>query len=811
MKTENIYYRYVVIIFFILISISEARGQSRNERINGYVSLENGIMANGAIIKVEKLGLKAIADEKGFFSISLPSGKEYSLDVSYIGHIPQTNTIFVSTGKDIEVRFVLKEQIEELSTVTITSQSQNQKAKNEIVKAEIVDTKAAQAQAVTLVELMNKSAGIRVRQGGGLGSNTNIMLNGFQGKSIKMFKDGIPMDYLGAGYNISAIPVNMLERVEVYKGVLPTNLGADALGGAINMVSRSENNRFAALSYEIGSFNTHRISLNLKHTTENNRAFWGLDAFYNYSDNDYTVTANVPNAETATVSPERVKLFHNKYKHAYTEIYGGLTGLSWVDELRIGITTFSIHRDNQFAALMEKPFGASEAREKASFIPTLRYKKDFANNKFSLDLFMAYSKIKGYQTDTLSGSYDWYGNFHPPVDAGKRGEAGRPTKAELTYNNLTSRAGLTYQLSPEQILSFNIVLNDYNRTGKDPYGPTSIGDNPVDLQSLPADYTKFVGTLGWQGNFLKKRIENLFQIKYYGANTKGQEVDTSTGYLNENTSSAKTSRFGLAEAVKVNISKHTYFRLSGELATRLPEQTEILGNGSYLLSNFNIKPERSTNTNLGFRTSLNDKWDIELNSFYRITKDLIISVPVNLIYAQNVNVESVKGIGFEMDVRFKPWSWLTLNGNSTYQDFRLFRIQAPLMQYLEGARLRNTPYFFSNIGAALKFNKVFTTKDRLQTYYNMSYVHEFYLNYIPKNTEPNGFLGLWGKAKVEAPNIIPSQIVHSLGLLWQPNSKIPLTVNFECKNLLNETVYDNFKIQNAGRSFHLKLNYILKY
>ena len=164
---------------------------------------------------------------------------------------------------------------------------------------------------------------------------------------------------------------------------------------------------------------------------------------------------------------------------------------------------------------MEKPFGASEAREKASFIPTLRYKKDFANNKFSLDLFMAYSKIKGYQTDTLSGSYDWYGNFHPPVDAGKRGEAGRPTKAELTYNNLTSRAGLTYQLSPEQILSFNIVLNDYNRTGKDPYGPTSIGDNPVDLQSLPADYTKFVGTLGWQGNFLKKRIENLFQIKFY--------------------------------------------------------------------------------------------------------------------------------------------------------------------------------------------------------------------------------------------------------------------------------------------------------
>ena len=57
-------------------------------------------------------------------------------------------------------------------------------------------------------------------------------MNGFQDRAIKNFKDGIPMDYLGAGYNISLVPVNMLERVEVYKGVLPTALGADALGGA---------------------------------------------------------------------------------------------------------------------------------------------------------------------------------------------------------------------------------------------------------------------------------------------------------------------------------------------------------------------------------------------------------------------------------------------------------------------------------------------------------------------------------------------------------------------------------------------------
>ncbi|MGS2737736.1 carboxypeptidase-like regulatory domain-containing protein [Sinomicrobium sp. M5D2P17] len=813
---RKVYTGYILFPFFLLFFLQKGLCQSQDSYIKGYVFLEDGTAAMGATMIIDGSGPEAekkyaITDKNGHFSISLPGNTTYQLQVSFIGKAIQVKTVYLPKGKDAEVRFVLEEDTQELSEVTVTGQTQNQKARNEIVKAEIVDTKKARAQSVTLVELMNRSAGIRVRQAGGLGSNTNIMLNGFQGKSIKIFKDGIPTDYLGAGYNISATPANMLERVEIYKGVLPTDLGADALGGAINMVSRMQNSRSVALSYEIGSFNTHRLSLNLKHPNAKNHTFWGVDAFYNYSDNDYTVTASVPDPETATVSPRRVKLFHNRYRHAYTEIYGGLTDLSWADELRLGITAFSIRRDNQFAALMEKPFGASFAQENAPVIPTLRYRKGFADQKFSMDQFLVYSKIKGQQTDTLRGSYDWYGNFHPPTDVNSRGESGRPTMAELTYSNLTSRTGLTYRINPHHTLALNIVFNDYNRKGKDPYGPTSIGENPVDLQSLPADYTKFVGTIGWKGQFADRRIENLFQLKYYGAKTKGQEVDAGTGYLNEKTNSARTSRFGLAEAVKLNLSNRTYFRLSVELATRLPEQTEILGNGSYILSNFNIKPERSTNGNLGFRTSPDDRWDIELNSFYRVTKDLIISVPVNLIFAQNVNVESVRGIGFEADVRFKPWSWLTLNGNSTYQDYRLFRIQAPLMQYLEGARLRNTPYFFSNIGASLQFEKVFSANDRVQAYYNMSYVHEFYLNYIPRNAEPDGFLGLWGEAKVDAPNIIPSQTVHSLGFLWKPKNTLPLTVNLECKNLFDKEVYDNFKIQNAGRSFHLKFNYILKY
>lgn len=806
------YQRYILLVLYLMGTIHLVSSQSRLGTIQGTIFLENGAPIAAATIVELSSAKRVVADRQGRYAFSLPENKKYILQVSCLGNVTQTKSVLLKKGEVLTADFVLKASNKQLTEVTIDVENVNLRARKEVVKAEIVDTKAAQAKSTTLVELMNRSAGLRVRQSGGLGANTNIMVNGFQGKSVKILKDGIPTDYLGASFNISATPVNMLERVEVYKGVLPTEIGADALGGAINMVSRVERKRSLALSYEIGSFQTHRASINLRDQQAEKNFFWGIDAFYNYAKNNYSVTASIPDLDKATVSNQKVTLFHNKFKQIYGEVYAGLKNLSWADEIKLGITTFDIQRDNQFGSLMETPFGASISTERAPVIPSIRYKKEFLDKRLSIDQFIVYSTIHGTQTDTLQGAYDWYGNFHPSTDPTNRGEAENPTQATHTYTNFTSRTGLQYSLSHQHNLALNLVFNDYSRSGRDPYGTTTAGENPVDLQTLPANYRKLIASLGLKSNFLASRLQNLFQVKYFTAHTKGQEVSVNTGYLNETTSSAQISKFGLAEALKFNFSKRTYLRVSGELATRLPDQVEILGNGAFILANFAIQPETSSNGNIGFHTATkNDKLAVELNSFYRITKNMIITAPVNLLYSQSINVESVKGIGFEIDMRYQPASWLTLNANSTYQDFRLFKLSNPLIDYLEGARLRNTPYFFSNLGANVQLQDVIAKTDRLQGYYQLSYVHQYYLNYIPKNTEPAGFLGLWGASKVDAPNIIPSQAVHTIGVLWQPKDALPWTLNIACKNLLDADVYDNFKIQNAGRSFHIKLNYTLPY
>src|SRR5690606_20366444 len=88
---------------------------------------------------------------------------------------------------------------------------------------------------LNLSDALDRVSGVRVRETGGLGSSMNLSLNGFSGNHVRFFIDGIPMDNMGSSFQINNMPVNIAERIEVYKGVVPIWLGSDALGGAINI------------------------------------------------------------------------------------------------------------------------------------------------------------------------------------------------------------------------------------------------------------------------------------------------------------------------------------------------------------------------------------------------------------------------------------------------------------------------------------------------------------------------------------------------------------------------------------------------
>ena len=121
--------------------------------------------------------------------------------------------------------------------------------------------KTLQVQSVSAADVLRQSTGVAVRRSGALGSDASVELGGLSGGAVRIFYDGIPLEYIGAGFDLTNIPVGMIDRIDVYKGVMPIDKGTDALAGGINIVPRNYTNDRFEISYEGGSFNTHRGSL----------------------------------------------------------------------------------------------------------------------------------------------------------------------------------------------------------------------------------------------------------------------------------------------------------------------------------------------------------------------------------------------------------------------------------------------------------------------------------------------------------------------------------------------------------------------
>lgn len=127
------------------------------------------------------------------------------------------------TTKVLSVK--LKEQQQQLSEINIKAKSASEKVRQSAYTVNAVEVKALANTVSDVNQILNRSAGVRVREEGGLGSNFNFALNGFSGNQIKFYLDGVPLEGVGSSFQLNNIPVNMIERIEIYKGVVPISLG----------------------------------------------------------------------------------------------------------------------------------------------------------------------------------------------------------------------------------------------------------------------------------------------------------------------------------------------------------------------------------------------------------------------------------------------------------------------------------------------------------------------------------------------------------------------------------------------------------
>ena len=147
---------------------------------------------------------------------------------------------------------------EDVGKITVKDDSELIALTHSPMPVSVIDMEKFHGRNISLNEILKRVAGVKVMQQGGLGSKSTIAIHGLEGKRVKIFIDGRPLNSPDGTFGINDIPVQLITRIEVYKGVVPAKFGGDALGGAVNVVTREFEGSYIDMTYSGGSYGTHR-------------------------------------------------------------------------------------------------------------------------------------------------------------------------------------------------------------------------------------------------------------------------------------------------------------------------------------------------------------------------------------------------------------------------------------------------------------------------------------------------------------------------------------------------------------------------
>lgn len=800
-----------LLLFIGLKSFGHTPENENIMSLSGKVSYKNGSPVELALVYIKKLNKSTYTDANGnFIFTKIPAGK-YSVFIKTF----ETEGININVDlsqKSDHITVVLEDNEGiALDDVTVVSKSKGQLIKSKGFSVDIVNTQEMAIQNVQATELLGRTAGVKIRQTGGLGSHTHYNLNGLTGNSVRIFIDGIPLRNYGESFSLSSIPPAMIERIETYKGVLPAQLTEDALGGGINVVLKKSIGTHLSASYSFGSFNTHQVNVDAGYRNPETNFNVDFSAFYNSTDNNYEVwgdnvkvsyafTPNRFGTSPGKVTYVRTKRFNDDYTSRGIKGNIGFTSKSWADEITLGLMISDMDIGIQTGPTMDIIYGDRRS-ERDSKMASLKYSKDdlFVEG-LSANTFTSISHTNRMNIDTAQVKYNWLGEIVRDRNGNIRlwntAEAGEPTLENNKEVNFANRTGISYQFHNQHKIGVHYFYNRFTRDVNDPLRPQTVQDLS-DTRYL----TKQIASLAYESDFFSDKLKVNIFYKYYKQHVKLLDRIRQDNNIISITNERDTDFNGYGFALSYALSPKITLLTSAEKALRMPNDTELLGNTSGgILPTTDLLPENSNNFNLGFLlgtyTLNKHSFNLQTNFFIRDIQDMIIkTIPQGLsdFYGYE-NLGKVKSTGFDTELKYNYDNRLFISTNfSNFNarfNLRFDEFGAEYKKYNQ--RLPNSPYLTSNTYIEYKFSDFIKEKSKLSLNYNFEYTQEFYLR--------------WRDTGSTGKTIVPTQALHSFGASYTaPNNKI--TLSFNAKNITNEQVFDNWALQKPGRAFYVKLTY----
>lgn len=785
------------LITIILLIHSLAAMTQNSTEIYGTITDVTGTVLEGVTIYVKKISKGTNSNTNGQYNLSLPNGS-HVLTINYLGYKTITRSISLDKTRKRKFNFTLSETSFHLDDILITVKTKAQQLREQAYAVEAIDTKIFKNLSTNANDILAKLPGVNIRQSGGLGSKFSLSLNGLSGKQVRTFIDGIPMDYFGSSLSLNNFSANLIDHIEVYKGVVPIHLASDALGGAINVITSRRVRSFLDVSYSLGSYGTHVSAINGQYRNPKNGFTLKLKSFYNQSENNYKTPIKLLNIATGKEDDfyTQVSRFHDAYKSKMVWLETGITANKFADQLLVGVMYSDNSKEIQQPANAigeaKIPYGEVLTLEK-KWISNLSYiKKGLWNDKLSIHAYLVGVLSDNTSRDISNYRYDWFGNKTLRTDTRTGEIENRKTNLILSTKNLLANTNVEYQLTETSNLALSYSFNSLKLEGKDDYKKA----NNTQF-SHPSTIKKQVVAIAFTNALLDEKLKSTFFSKLYNYKINSLETNysgTETTFFNEH-----KQHLGLGFSTTYKWER-LQLKASFEKAVRFPEIIELFGDGLNYTANPALRPEKSNNYNVGFiHKSVLFKQDltVSVNVFLRDAEDFIIPQikGIKVFHMNNSRVLS-KGLDFSTNYSFS--NNLLMSLNATYIDLRdnnkwRNNIKGPRNTQYK-IRLPNEPYLFGNLSLSYTKEELLRKEDHFSITANQNYVHPFYYR--------------WENLANKNKGQVPKQWTTNLDIVYSlVNGKY--NTSFGVSNLWNSNVYDNFQQLKPGRTYHLKFRYFI--
>jgi iron complex outermembrane receptor protein len=646
------------------------------QNLQGTVQSKSGEGIPYANIAVLNSAAGAVADKEGKFSLDLPGGA-YQLKVSAVGYATQVMEVDVNEGK--EVAITLPDNSMVLGEVVISANKREEdllKATTSITSLSgkrIEDTRTwGLSGLAALVPNYNyQELGVPFQQ---VQSIRGIQVFS-ENPAVSTYIDDVNnIDILANGFALTDI-----ERIEVLRGPQGTLFGRNAMGGAVNIITKQPTNKTSGfVELGAGNLGLQRHSLGVKTPIVKDKLFFGINGLYQTQDgywkNDTTGTGATDGAiQGAAVGGEN-------------NLYGNLY-LKWLPIKRLSLTLnikgqrdwsnntgfFVSQRNDSTAFANPDVINLARIGEHERRIQNTALVAKYFGRSFTL------TSISSYQTISLSfQDIDFPGFYHSFYEK----EIGEPLPPQVVMSeelrvNSNSDSKLQYTAGlyaftqvgyePSTNLAFEVVPGTYAifRNQSNNFGIAGFGEASYQILA------KLKATAGLRYDYESREATfNGFGDAVFSGGVLSELNPDTTVSGNYAALSPKVAiSYGLTDRSNIYLTYTRGFRAGGVNAQRVPANVRQT-----------FDPEYSDNFEIGYKAFLADnRLSISASAFLIQWKNLqFFNLVAPFTYARE-NVGDAQSLGVELEVAAIPVKGLQVDAavgiNPTmYKDFDLKRV-----------------------------------------------------------------------------------------------------------------------------------------